>query len=225
MSRFSFCKNHSFELYILFKETEIMRKNKKFIKVVAAAVLATAPIVSLASSINLVQATQQSRVTKPTVTKHFLSGLQAFSNDKKLNAGTSINNISIVNHAGTTIESNIDTLPNGKYTLKAEVTVMGLTPTTTDRSINIVNGNRQIVGSASVNANSSIAEGYIDFEFTVANGKLSGSSLGTVAKSSKKATKKSHKKSHKKSYKKSRKNSHKKVRKSHKRAKKSTRRK
>lgn len=187
-----------------------MKKSLKFTSIVLAALFATAPIVSVKTSIpNTVQAA--TTITKENVINHFLSEESVYTNSTKINGSTSINNISVANNSGTDIVSNDTVLNDGKYTLKAQVTVMGLTPTSTDRSVVIVNNNGEILGSASVSAHSTLAQGGIEFNFTIKNGKISHTSLGNIAKKTKKTTKKkakrrnkkaTHKRSHKKAHKK-----------------------
>ena len=69
---------------------------------------------------------------------------EIYINSTKINGSASINNISLVNNSGTEIETNDTVLTDGKYTLKAQATVIGLTPTSTDRSIIIANNNGEI---------------------------------------------------------------------------------
>ena len=131
---------------------------------------------------------------------------EIYINSTKINGSASINNISLVNNSGTEIETNDTVLTDGKYTLKAQATVIGLTPTSTDRSIIIANNNGEILGSANVSAHGTIAQGGIEFDFTIKNGKLS------CAKNTKKTTKKKAKKRNKKvTHKRSHKKAHKKV--------------
>ena len=137
---------------------------------------------------------------------------EIYINSTKINGSASINNISLVNNSGTEIETNDTVLTDDKYTLKAQATVIGLTPTSTDRSIIIANNNGEILGSANVSAHGTIAQGGIEFDFTIKNGKLSCTSLGNVAKNTKKTTKKKAKKRNKKvTHKRSHKKAHKKV--------------
>lgn len=187
-----------------------MKKNFKFTSIVAAALFAASPVVSLVAAPNTIQAAAV--VTKSSVITHYLRDRSVYTNSTKIRASTSINNIHLTNNTGTEIETNDAVLNNGKYTLNAQVTIMGLTPTSTDRSVTIVNNNGEIIGSASVNAHSTLAQGNLEFDFAVKNGQLSHTSLGnitgnTIKVSKKKVTKKkhnkvAHKKNHKKAHKK-----------------------
>lgn len=182
-----------------------MKKNFKFTSIVAAALFAASPVVSLVAAPNTIQAAAV--VTKSSVVTHYLRDRSVYTNSTRISASTSINNIHLTNNTGTEIETNDAVLNNGKYTLNAQVTIMGLTPTSTDRSVTIVNNNGEIIGSASVNA-----QGNLEFDFAVKNGRLSHTSLGnitgnTIKVSKKKVTKKkhnkvAHKKNHKKAHKK-----------------------
>ena len=186
-----------------------MKKNFKFTNIVAAALFAASPVVSLVAAPNTIQAAV---VTKSSVITHYLRDRSVYTNSTKIRASTSINNIHLTNNTGTEIETNDAVLNNGKYTLNAQVTIMGLTPTSTDRSVTIVNNNGEIIGSASVNAHSTLAQGNLEFDFAVKNGRLSHTSLGNITRntikvSKKKVTKKkhnkvAHKKNHKKAHKK-----------------------
>ena len=187
-----------------------MKKNFKFTSIVAAALFAASPVVSLVAAPNTIQAAAV--VTKSSVVTHYLRDRSVYTNSTRISASTSINNIHLTNNTGTEIETNDAVLNNGKYTLNAQVTIMGLTPTSTDRSVTIVNNNGEIIGSASVNAHSTLAQGNLEFDFAVKNGQLSHTSLGnitgnTIKVSKKKVTKKkhnkvAHKKNHKKAHKK-----------------------
>ena len=166
-----------------------MKKRFKFTSIILAGLFATAPVFSLKTSVpNTTQAA--STITKKNVITHFLGERNIYINSTKINGSASINNISLVNNSGTEIETNDTVLTDGKYTLKAQATVIGLTPTSTDRSIIIANNNGEILGSANVSAHGTIAQGGIEFDFTIKNGKLSCTSLGNVAKNTKKTTKK-----------------------------------
>ena len=121
--------------------------------------------------------------------------------------------------------SNDNKLINGRYELQATITVTGFTPSNQDRTFDIVDGNGNIIGTATIPANSSIANGNTDFEFTVSNGKIGSSSLGTIKNSSaKKTTAKKAKKHSKKRSVKKHKKSRKKTKKSHKRSRRASRR-
>ena len=174
-----------------------MKKRFKFTSIILAVLFATAPVFSLKASVpNTTQAA--STITKKNVITHFLGERNIYINSTKINGSALINNISLVNNSGTEIETNDTVLTDGKYTLKAQATVIGLTPTSTDRSIIIANNNGEILGSANVSAHGTIAQGGIEFDFTIKNGKLSCTSLGNVAKNTKKTTKKKAKKRNKK---------------------------
>lgn len=184
-----------------------MKKNFKFTSIVAAALFAASPVVSLVAAPNTIQAAAV--VTKSSVVTHYLRDRSVYTNSTRISASTSINNIHLTNNTGTEIETNDAVLNNGKYTLNAQVTIMGLTPTSTDRSVTIVNNNGEIIGSASVNAHSTLAQGNLEFDFAVKNGRLSHTSFtgNTIKVSKKKVTKKkhnkvAHKKNHKKAHKK-----------------------
>ena len=187
-----------------------MKRNLKFTSIVMAALLATTPVVSLASNTaNTVQAATST--TKDKATSHFLGGLSVYTNSTKISAATSINNVSLTNNVGTTIEAGDTVLNDGKYTLSAQITIAGVTPTSTDRSLTIVNSNGDIVGAASVAAHSAIAQGELNFSFTIKNGQMSNTSLGSIVKKARKTTKKKAKVTKRKHKKTTHKKSHKKV--------------
>lgn len=104
-----------------------MKKRFKFTSIILAGLFATAPVFSLKTSVpNTTQAA--STITKKNVITHFLGERNIYINSTKINGSASINNISLVNNSGTEIETNDTVLTDGKYTLKAQATVIGLPP-------------------------------------------------------------------------------------------------
>lgn len=197
-----------------------MKKGRKFASVLVAALFATSPLISLASNYNVQAAAGQKAVSTMDVCNHFLSGVKAYENGKPVNANVFLNNPKVLKN-NSLIELSADNkLIDGRYEVQAAVTVTGFTPANQDRVFNLVDSFGNIVGSASIPANSSIATGAAGFEFTLSNGKMGPSSLGTVAKT-KKTTKKTDKKRKKKTGNKKRRKSNKKTKKTSKRNRKS----
>lgn len=198
-----------------------MKKSQKLTSAIIAAMFATSPLLTLAPSVNVQAAASQATVSAMDVQSHFLQNVRAFENGKQVSANVFLNNPKLLKDNSEIEFSNDNKLTNGRYELQATITVTGFTPSNQDRTFNIVDGNGNIVGTASIPANSSIADGNTDFEFTVSNGRIGSSSLGTVrTKTAKRSTAKKHSK--KRSTKK-RKKSHKRT-KSHKRSRRSVRR-
>lgn len=197
-----------------------MKKGRKFASVLVAALFATSPLISLTSNYNVQAAAGQKAVSTMDVRNHFLSGVKAYENGKPVNANVFLNNPKVLKN-NSLIELSADNkLIDGRYEVQAAVTVTGFTPANQDRVFNLVDSFGNIVGSASIPANSSIATGAAGFEFTLSNGKMGPSSLGTVAKT-KKPTKKTDKKRKKKTGNKKRRKSNKKTKKTSKRNRKS----
>ena len=197
-----------------------MKKGRKFASVLVAALFATSPLISLTSNYNVQAAAGQKAVSTMDVRNHFLSGVKAYENGKPVNANVFLNNPKVLKN-NSLIELSADNkLIDGRYKVQAAVTVTGFTPANQDRVFNLVDSFGNIVGSASIPANSSIATGAAGFEFTLSNGKMGPSSLGTVAKT-KKTTKKTDKKRNKKTGNKKRRKSNKKTKKTSKRNRKS----
>lgn len=197
-----------------------MKKGRKFASVLVAALFATSPLISLTSNYNVHAAAGQKAVSTMDVRNHFLSGVKAYENGKPVNANVFLNNPKVLKN-NSLIELSADNkLIDGRYEVQAAVTVTGFTPANQDRVFNLVDSFGNIVGSASIPANSSIATGAAGFEFTLSNGKMGPSSLGTVAKT-KKTTKKTDKKRKKKTGNKKRRKSNKKTKKTSKRNRKS----
>lgn len=196
-----------------------MKKGRKFASVLVAALFATSPLISLTSNYNVQAAAGQKAVSTMDVRNHFLSGVKAYENGKPVNANVFLNNPKVLKN-NSLIELSADNkLIDGRYEVQAAVTVTGFTPANQDRVFNLVDSFGNIVGSASIPANSSIATGAAGFEFTLSNGKMGPSSLGTVAK-----TKKTTKKTDKKRKKRKKKTGNKKRRKSNKKTKKTSKR-
>ena len=197
-----------------------MKKGRKFASVLVTALFATSPLISLTSNYNVQAAAGQKAVSTMDVRNHFLSGVKAYENGKPVNANVFLNNPKVLKN-NSLIELSADNkLIDGRYEVQAAVTVTGFTPANQDRVFNLVDSFGNIVGSASIPANSSIATGAAGFEFTLSNGKMGPSSLGTVAKT-KKTTKKTDKKRKKKTGNKKRRKSNKKTKKTSKRNRKS----
>lgn len=197
-----------------------MKKGRKFASVLVAALFATSPLISLTSNYNVQAAAGQKAVSTMDVRNHFLSSVKAYENGKPVNANVFLNNPKVLKN-NSLIELSADNkLIDGRYEVQAAVTVTGFTPANQDRVFNLVDSFGNIVGSTSIPANSSIATGAAGFEFTLSNGKMGPSSLGTVAKT-KKTTKKTDKKRKKKTGNKKRRKSNKKTKKTSKRNRKS----
>lgn len=202
-----------------------MKKGKKFTSIIVAALFATSPLLTLAPSFTVQAATGQATVSATDVQNHFLQNVRAFENRKQVSANVFLNNPKLSKNNSEIEFSNDNKLINGRYELQATITVTGFTPSNQDRTFNIVDGNGNIIGTATIPANSSIANGNADFEFSVSNGKIGSSSLGTIKNSSAKKTtvKKAKKHSKKRSVKKHKK-SRKKTKKSYKRSRRASRR-
>lgn len=202
-----------------------MKKGKKFTSIIVAALFATSPLLTLAPSFTVQAATGQATVSATDVQNHFLQNVRAFENGKQVSANVFLNNPKLSKNNSEIEFSNDNKLINGRYELQATITVTGLTPSNQDRTFDIVDGNGNIIGTATIPANSSIANGNADFEFSVSNGKIGSSSLGTIKNSSaKKTTAKKAKKHSKKRSVKKHKKSRKTTKKSHKRSRRASRR-
>lgn len=161
-----------------------MKKGKKFTSIIVAALFATSPLLTLAPSFTVQAATGQATVSATDVQNHFLQNVRAFENGKQVSANVFLNNPKLSKNNSEIEFSNDNKLINGRYELQATITVTGFTPSNQDRTFDIVDGNGNIIGTATIPANSSIANGNTDFEFTVSNGKIGSSSLGTIKNSS-----------------------------------------
>lgn len=192
-------------------------KKMKLASIAVAALFAVSPAISLTQNV-VVSAATTSHTDAKDVFRHFLSGVNFYENNKKVSAVSSLNNTTLTHGTETIDNSSTDNLIDGQYRIQSSIMITGFTPSTHDRSFDIVNESGNIIGSAIIPANSSLAQGSMDFTFNIKNGKIGKTNLGSIGtkSSKKKVTKKHTKKRHKKTTKKrkaSRKRSHKKSKK------------
>ncbi|MBD5430932.1 MAG: hypothetical protein HDR41_00445 [Lactobacillus sp.] len=191
-------------------------KKNKLVSITVAALFTVSPIISTTQN-NFVSATTVNQTKSKDLFNHFLSKVNIFENDKKINAITSLNNTTL--YHGTEIIDNSSTsnLINGQYSIRSSIMITGYTPSTHDRTFELTNQFGDVIGSASIPANSSLAQGSMDFTFNIKNGKIGKTNLGTIGKNNtKKSTSKKH---HKKVTKKHNKKVTKKHKVSHKKSK------
>lgn len=191
-------------------------KKVKLFSLAAATLLAVSPVISIPTT-SVVQAAQVSKVSSSDIYNHFLRNTKIMENGHRINGNVFINNPRLSHNTNSVDIPSSTQLVNGTYQLSATINVSGFTPSSKDRTFDIVDNYGNIIGTVSVAANSSLAQGGSDFEFKVSNGKIGKSSLGTITNNSSKPKPKKHakkhhaKKRHKKSHKKSHKKHHKKA--------------
>lgn len=155
-----------------------MKKNMKIASVVAAALFATAPVVSLTTAAPVSAASLRTvkNLTINDMLDHFIrethvvdaSTGQTIEQYPNHDVKGSLWNLKIKHGKINMNKYNRNhKLFVGKYHGSAGLSFSGLTPSTTTRKINFVTSDDEVVGTGVMKANSLTAKGYVNFSFSL----------------------------------------------------------
>ncbi len=166
----------------------------KIITAVAAALLSVAPVASVVVSQPINATVANNSVTTNQVFTYFNGQNNGQNKDLIDPNGGEINyyvihiaGFHIVNAQGATLTNGNATLPDGQYRFEGTYDISGISASSEARNADLlsINGNKaQILANVVIPANATSASGNIDFTFTVNNGQVGNSSLGTATATS-----------------------------------------
>lgn len=164
-----------------------MKKNMKVASFVAAALLAVAPVAGTLESRPAVAASVNKGVTFRKAVDHFDGKRQVLVGDDghDIDFGSYTISYQIKDQAGHPLKKWKKTLANGQYQAVGHYKLNDIKASAEDRSATLmgVNGNKaEVLAQTTIPANATSISGKIDFSFTVTNGKVSDSSLGSATR-------------------------------------------